>query len=369
MGLVLGLWYFAPGGRRALLGPQRQRLVPWTSTQLLAAVVFMNPIAGIWPILAATLLAATRLFGTNDKGSPPAPQFALQFEFCAVLLALPFQLATPLVFFGLASNARPYQLGITLKNCGRNLVAGVIGFVTFTPCSYLVLGIAAMLVEQLLRHKPEQHRLIQQLGASPGALELVLTVAVATIAAPLVEELLFRGVLQPWFIARRFGGHVAMGAALVMAVLVRFLHNRSAWNRIWSTNVLAMVNELSPLIFVLLVLPGYIYLYRRFRDDPSPRRAWPAIYSTALLFAIMHSSAWPQPVALFVLALGLGLAAYRTQSLLPSVVMHALFNTVAFVFLLAAPVHVEEPEKGSEETSAVRFEPSISISTEVPGSW
>jgi membrane protease YdiL (CAAX protease family) len=35
---------------------------------------------------------------------------------------------------------------------------------------------------------------------------------------------------------------------------------------------------------------------------------------------------WPTPVALFVLALGLGALAYRTQSLVGPVVLHGLFN-------------------------------------------
>ena len=47
----MGLWYFAPGVPRSLLGPQRQRAVPWTTTELLAALFLINPIAGIWPML------------------------------------------------------------------------------------------------------------------------------------------------------------------------------------------------------------------------------------------------------------------------------------------------------------------------------
>jgi membrane protease YdiL (CAAX protease family) len=62
-----------------------------------------------------------------------------------------------------------------------------------------------------------------------------------------------------------------------------------------------------------------------------------AIYGTALLFASAHSFAWPTPVSLFVLALALGYLAYRTQSLVGPMLLHALFNGVSVVILLVQP--------------------------------
>jgi membrane protease YdiL (CAAX protease family) len=321
-----------------------------------------------WPVFAGSLLGATGLFGTNEKGHAPAPEYELQFELCAALTALPFQLATPAALFGLLSNARPYQLGLSLRGCWRNGLAGVIGCVAFTPASYLVLLIAAALMKVVFKIEPEQHPLIKKLGTSPGNFDLFLTFAVAAIGAPLLEELLFRGVLQPWLIARRWGGHLAMGAALAMAVVLRMRYYRETVTDSgidWA----ALSFELSPVYFVLLLIPGYAYLCARFGNDASPKRALPAIYGTALLFAIMHSKAWPQPIALFVLAIGLGLAAYRTQNLVSPIVMHSLFNTVAFVVLTFYGVpDAHDSGKGSEETSAVqRFVPITS--TTVPESW
>jgi membrane protease YdiL (CAAX protease family) len=215
--------------------------------------------------------------------------------------------------------------------------------------------------------------LIQELGSNPSGLDLLFTFAMAAIAAPLVEELLFRGVLQPWFLVRRWGGHLAVGLAYVMAVLLRANQLREAVDRLWQDRTseawLALGYQLTPMYFVVLAAVGYLYVWLRFRNDSSPSRAWPAIYGTALLFAMMHSGAWPQPVGLFVLAIGLGLAAYRTQSLVPSMVMHGLFNSVAFVLLLLHSAQTEAPEKGSDETSLVRLEAPTSISTAVPGSW
>jgi membrane protease YdiL (CAAX protease family) len=53
-----------------------------------------------------------------------------------------------------------------------------------------------------------------------------------------------------------------------------------------------------------------------------------------VLFAAMHSSVWPTPVALLVLGLALGTLAARTKSLVGPIVVHALFNAVTCVGLL-----------------------------------
>src|SRR5262249_3876298 len=49
-------------------------------------------------------------------------------------------------------------------------------------------------------------------------------------------------------------------------------------------------------------------------------RARLSIYGSAMLFAVVHG--WPQSVPLFVLGLGLGWLAYRTQSLIGCMVCH-----------------------------------------------
>ena len=62
-----------------------------------------------------------------------------------------------------------------------------------------------------------------------------------------------------------------------------------------------------------------------------------AIYATSLLFAAAHSFAWPTPISLFVLALGLGFLVFRTQSIIGSITLHALFNSISVLVLLALP--------------------------------
>jgi len=53
-----------------------------------------------------------------------------------------------------------------------------------------------------------------------------------------------------------------------------------------------------------------------------------------MVFAVLHSQVWPTPIPLFFLGIGLGYLAYRTQSLLPGIIVHGLFNTVTCVGLV-----------------------------------
>jgi membrane protease YdiL (CAAX protease family) len=77
-------------------------------------------------------------------------------------------------------------------------------------------------------------------------------------------------------------------------------------------------------------LPGYLLLPRLTGNVREVR----AIYATALLFGAFHAAVWPSPIALFVLGLGLGWLAWRTQSLTGPIFVHALFNAVASAVLL-----------------------------------
>src|SRR5262249_12123698 len=134
-----------------------------------------------------------------------------------------------------------------------------------------------------------------------------------------------RGVLQRWFSKRFWGGHVAMFAALVLTVLQNFDKYPRLWPwPEWQT----WLPILAPSLFVLVMVVPYLFVCR-WQLTPFPA----ALFGTSILFASLHS-AWPSPVALFVLALALGWLAQRTQSLVGPTVMHALFNGIACLQLL-----------------------------------
>ncbi|HZY86693.1 MAG TPA: CPBP family intramembrane glutamic endopeptidase, partial [Gemmataceae bacterium] len=171
----------------------------------------------------------------------------------------------------------------------------------------------------------EEHPLTQvaQMGLSP--VEWGLLVVSAVVAAPVVEELVFRGMLQPWFAKRPEGGAAALALAFLMALAMRRTEIEAALPR----GPWAVAGECLPALFVLALVPVFLLVWWRSRTN-----AGPAVFGTAVLFAAFHSGVWPSPVPLLVLALGLGVLAYRAQSLAAPMLIHALFNGFNCVLIL-----------------------------------
>src|SRR5262249_57689443 len=133
-----------------------------------------------------------------------------------------------------------------------------------------------------------------------------------------------------------------------------------------------LLGELAPTLFVV-VLVGLFLAYRSWRGWPreeEPADPVGAVFCTSVLFAAAHSGVWPSPVPLFLLGLVLGYLAYRTQSLVPSLVVHALFNGLACVLLffpnLLGPP--PQPPNGNADTTAPVRPAAVSTSPGVPGS-
>src|SRR5207249_9149482 len=143
----------------------------------------------------------------------------------------------------------------------------------------------------------------------------------------------FRGVLQGWSARRRWGGPISLTLAFALTLGKWLVKIADAWdhNQISFGGTL---RDLEPVLFVLLMIPVCLLSERWLPRRPPQPYAVRAIASTALLFAVFHD--WPSPLPLFVLGLGLGYLAYRTQSLVASILMHAFFNSVACLVMLLA---------------------------------
>lgn len=144
----------------------------------------------------------------------------------------------------------------------------------------------------------------------------VIFILSACVMSPWFEEYFFRGLLLPWVMRAPYRPWLLAVWALAFAF-------QSAGD--WSDPRYGAV------VFVAvgtLLLAGCHALPKRY-----PRRTIMAIVSTSLFFAATHSSVWPSPIPLFVLALGLGYLTARTGSIVPAVVVHGLFNAVATILL------------------------------------
>jgi membrane protease YdiL (CAAX protease family) len=155
--------------------------------------------------------------------------------------------------------------------------------------------------------------------------EWVGLILAAVVAAPVWEELLFRGLIQPWVIHRPDVGLVPMGLAVVLGVVLRWGHIRDAL----PSGPGPVLVELIPALTALALVPVYLLIRYRFRS-PVPA----GIFATAVLFGWFHVTVWPSPVALTVLSLGPGWLAWRTRSLVGPFVMHAAFNSIVCAILV-----------------------------------
>jgi membrane protease YdiL (CAAX protease family) len=188
-------------------------------------------------------------------------------------------------------------------------------------------------VFDLWRHvEPDIHplqRLATQPGGGPGAVLLAITQAV--VLAPVIEELVFRGVMLPWLSRRWWGGWFAMAGAVAIGVA-------NAWpDKSGSVDWM-------PLTFVVAVsLAGICFTLYRSDDQPSRR----AVVGTAILFAMFHVNVWPTPIPLLLLGLALGWSAFRSRSLIAPIALHALFNATSTLLMLGGvqdvPTKTPEP--------------------------
>jgi membrane protease YdiL (CAAX protease family) len=254
-----------------------------------------------------------------------ASELPLRIELWVRFFALPLQMLTVPLLFSAFSGTRLDQLGLTTRRFGRNVLAGFLGWLVVTPLVFGIFLFLRYLYSQWGEQTVEQHNLAKIAKEHLFPFEWVMLIFSAMVSAPLLEELTFRGVLQPWLAARRWGGHLALLGALALAVEARWGALRAAWPE----GIAPLAVAAAPVLFVLALLPIYLFVCWRSRTPLGP-----ALFGTALLFACIHSTVWPTPIPLFALALGLGVLAQRSGSLVGPIVLHSLFNGISCAQLL-----------------------------------
>jgi membrane protease YdiL (CAAX protease family) len=364
--VVGAFWYVRSRRGRALLPPQRQRAVSWSGWQVIATwIVYYFAVSITLSFLSSTTLL-NHVYGpdflTAVRDNGPAGDIAKnRLTVWATVAAFPLQLLGVFYVIRTASGTEPYQFGWTTHRLGANIQLGVVAWLILTP---LVLAVNALVTVayKVLTEAPLKPHPLEQLALSkPLAIDWLLLVFTAVVVAPVMEELLCRGILQPWAASRSYGSNNVMVATFLVALSLRYgdVHqaiDQSDWSGLFKT--------LQPVFFVVVLLPGYLLVRYVFRSQRGG-----AIYATALLFASIHSN-WPTPVPLFLLGLGLGWLAYRTQSLVGPIALHMLFNGVACITLLFLTQEppAPAPSNGSPATEALRCSPPAVTWTTVPGS-
>ncbi|MFO0902110.1 MAG: CPBP family intramembrane glutamic endopeptidase [Pirellulales bacterium] len=162
---------------------------------------------------------------------------------------------------------------------------------------FLLVAPPALALQMLLtRFFPSTHPLIEIVTKNPEPRFLWASGVSAVIIAPVVEELQFRALLQGWL----------QTAACKSIPAERWLFGSSPATSISESQTLA---------------------------PPVPPAVWPVVFS-ALLFAAVHWNHGPDPIPLFVFALGLGWLYRRTGRAYAGMVVHFLLNLWTLLLLL-----------------------------------
>lgn len=298
--------------------------VPWTGFEVLVAYLV---VAGVLPALAVVVVGGSGLAPAPVPADPPddrARGITPVMVWAAVLI-FPVQ-------FGLLWAATRQAFAARRPTDPRGPAAGTAaGVLVWYGLAPLVLLVHAGLgwLFRAQGWETDEHPLTQL--ADGSTLDRALFVGQAVLAAPVVEEFLFRGVLLGWLVGgRSFLGPSDRGAAgrkvwwvLVVGGLVAAANGRGTGGPLNG-----------PLLFAVGLTIVWVLLRQLVRRK---RRTLGAVYASAALFAEVHSAVWPSPVPLFLLGLGLGWVALRTRSLRAPIVVHGLFNLVSVLYVLRGP--------------------------------
>jgi membrane protease YdiL (CAAX protease family) len=212
-----------PRARRWLLPPPRMASrATWGPEQLLYGFL----------LAFATLVlvsAGARLIPEDSSLVGPLVQAAGQLAIAAMVVALVLTRpsAFPHVFGPPPSGPAPTgsvrerlaSLGISGRDAGANALRGTVAVVAAFPLAVGAGLLGRAVHAWMTGEEPGIHPVIERV-ASAGAVEIAVLVAVACVAAPLFEEVFFRGFLYP-SIRDRFG---VAGGAVASSLIFASVH-------------------------------------------------------------------------------------------------------------------------------------------------
>ena len=263
-----------------------------------------GPAPAAHPSSATVPAAGPGPAGPKAAVAPPGPSFTAQMlgytlGNAASVVVLPF-----LVQF--LTRVKFADLGLTLDRLLPDVKAGTVAFLLVTPWVYVVFYLAHLV------YHGEPHKLEMMLRQEASAASVILAFISAVVFAPLVEELVFRGVIQAWL-------------------------NRVILYDPIQVDLAADPDPPVASEGVVTILPpdeAPENLLARADPGRTGGRAWLPVVASSILFAAMHIQVMPTPIPLFVLALALGTLYQRTGSLVAPITLHALFNAFSTLQLL-----------------------------------
>ncbi|MDG2207879.1 MAG: CPBP family intramembrane metalloprotease, partial [Pirellulales bacterium] len=148
---------------------------------------------------------------------------------------------------------------------------------------------------ELVVEEEAAHPIEKMMLSNPSTGVLFWAFCTAVIAAPLVEEFLFRVILQGW-----------LEKAFVRTK--RFAEAQTAGEEVTE-------EQLSS-------------------QSPNTTFMWQPIVLSSITFALPHAGHGPDPIPLFFLAMVLGYLYAKTHRILPGIVVHMALNGTSMLILL-----------------------------------
>jgi membrane protease YdiL (CAAX protease family) len=146
----------------------------------------------------------------------------------------------------------------------------------------------------------------------------------ACVVAPFTEELIFRRWLLPWAMRKDYRVFAVQAVTVVMTGV--------AYNHVGRLEILLMGAVLLAIQAAWYALRTKLSrVHRCFRS-----RTFAANWAVSSLFAMLHGTVWPSPIALLVLSMGLGFLVVRTGRWWTAFLCHALFNLTSLMVLYAS---------------------------------
>ncbi len=253
--IVLGIllaWYFLPllvlgvlqvsGFLRAMYGPE-----------ITAASIDVASTIGLGATPETELLAG----GQGTTTVETIQHLIVRSRLWLPLFALPLQLIVlPLLLF-VVSGTRPAQLGLTLQHGWHNVALGAMAAAALIPLVYALYFVVLLLFKRWDIGEIQTHPFLE-VGGQLKPIEWLPFLFAVLVSAPVMEELTLRGLLQPWLGQRPWGGFLAAGLALALAIVYRLTGLKEASDSgDWSKFAI----ELQPALFVLVLASGFGLLH------------------------------------------------------------------------------------------------------------
>jgi len=222
-------------------------------------------------------------------------------------------------------------------NLTKQIRYGVAVFVMLFPVVMLIQWLLSMIVEY-------DHPVLSVLAENPTFVSIFGCWAAAVLAAPFLEEFLFRGVFQYWLerlsVSKLSNDQLFVGGANVVEEISSEPHEASSESFV--TAELVEPNNDDDVADADKVLNPYATPQRsviRSIDVAATTQRrfayWP-IFVSSLCFALVHLGQGLAPIPLFILAVGLGYLFRQTGSLIACITVHFLLNLRSW--LPVAPV-------------------------------